>query len=137
MGSNKYSNITLPPHGLKKARGVHKLVRNIAIFIVFRILDFTGNLMLDAHALILIILTFLGEHGLPHIEGQVVDCEIDVHDGMQFLLGGDEIEGGIVELSKLQISDTGQLVSCFCQLLSSSGGLILCLTLERRLGNVG
>lgn len=92
--------------------------------------------MLDAYALIFLLLTFLREHRLPHIEGQVINCEIDVHDGVQLFLGGDQVKGRIVELPKLQVSDTCQLVSCFCHILSSCRNVVLCLTLLRSLGDV-
>lgn len=81
----------MPSHRLEKARGIHKLVRHITLLIILRILDLTSNFVLDADALILLV-ALLRKHVLPHIDGQVVDCEVDVHEGVQFLLSGDHIE---------------------------------------------
>lgn len=78
-------------HGLEEAGGIHKLVRHITLLIIFWILHLTSNLVLDADALILLV-ALLRKHVLPHIDGQVVDREVDVHDGVQFLLSGDHIE---------------------------------------------
>jgi hypothetical protein len=47
--------------------------------------------VLDADALILLV-ALLRKHVLPHIDGQVVDSEVDVHDGVQLFLSGDHIE---------------------------------------------
>lgn len=92
--------------------------------------------MLDADALILLLLALLGEHGLPHVEREVINSKIDVHNRVELLFGGDEVEGGIVDLSEVQVSDTGQLVPRLRHFLRSSGGLLLSLALERRLRNI-
>ena len=81
----------MPSHRLEKARGIHKLVRHITLLIILRILYLTSNFVLDADALILLV-ALLRKHVLPHIDGQVVDSEVDVHEGVQFLLSGDHIE---------------------------------------------
>ena len=78
-------------HRLEKTRGIHKLVRHITLLIILWILDLTSNFVLDADALILLV-ALLRKHVSPHIDGQVVDSEVDVHDGVQLFLSGDHIE---------------------------------------------
>jgi len=81
----------LSSHRLEKTRGIHKLVRHITLLIILWILYLTSNFVLDADALILLV-ALLRKHVLPHIDGQVVDSEVDVHDGVQLFLSGDHIE---------------------------------------------
>lgn len=81
-GSNINSNIIMSFHRLEETRRIHKLVGDISIFIIFRIVDITSNLMFDADALIFLILALLRKHCLSHIVRQVIDCHIEVHDGV-------------------------------------------------------
>lgn len=92
MGSNINSNIILPFHGLEEAGRIHKLIGEVTVPIIFRVFDFTSNLMFNADALIVLLFALFRKHGLAHIHGEVIDRDVEVHDGVQFLLGGDQVE---------------------------------------------
>lgn len=70
--------------------------------------------MLNAHTLISILALFLGQL-LFHVDlWEIVDSEVEIHDGVQFLPCADEVERGVVRIHALKIGKACQLVPCLC-----------------------